>query len=173
MPVIVSGGQKIKLSPSRHSKFICDIVEEFDAHFVPGARLVYASGDSENSGYFDQPFLSSLGVTIDNQRKLPDVIIYHPGNNWLILVEVAASHGIIDTKKHRKLSELFKGSRAGLIFVTAFPNRQALEEYSGTISWESDVWIADSPNHLIHFNGGRLLGPYPARSSVPPIHHPI
>jgi BsuBI/PstI restriction endonuclease domain len=29
------------------------------------------------------------------------------------------------------------------------------------ISWETEVWVADSPAHLIHFNGERFLGPYP------------
>jgi len=28
------------------------------------------------------------------------------------------------------------------------------------ISWETEVWVAESPTHLIHFNGERFLGPY-------------
>ena len=26
---------------------------------------------------------------------------------------------------------------------------------------ESEVWIAEDPDHMIHFNGERVLGPYP------------
>lgn len=159
MSVIVSGGQRIELGPGGHSKFICDIVEQLGTHFVPGARLVYASGDSENLGYFDIPFLASLGVTINDQCKMPDVVIYFPEKDWLILVEVATSHGPIDAKRHQELKQLFKVSSAGLIFITAFPSRLVFKKYSGTILWETEVWVADSPSHMIHFNGSRLLGP--------------
>ena len=33
-------------------------------------------------------------------------------------------------------------------------------KYLGVIAWESEVWVADAPSHLIHFNGARFLGPY-------------
>jgi hypothetical protein len=32
--------------------------------------------------------------------------------------------------------------------------------YLGDIAWETEVWVADAPSHLIHFNGERFLGPY-------------
>jgi hypothetical protein len=32
--------------------------------------------------------------------------------------------------------------------------------YLDKISWETEVWVADSPTHMIHFNGERFLGPY-------------
>ena len=43
---------------------------------------------------------------------------------------------------------------------TAFLDRQAMVRFLGDISWETEVWVADSPTHLIHFNGERFLGPY-------------
>ena len=33
--------------------------------------------------------------------------------------------------------------------------------YLGEIAWETEVWVADAPSHLIHFNGLRFLGPHP------------
>jgi len=35
-----------------------------------------------------------------------------------------------------------------------------MSRYLGEIAWESEVWVADAPTHLIHFNGTRFLGPY-------------
>ena len=55
----------------------------------------------------------------------------------------------------------FAGSKAGLVYVTAFPNRSIMGRYLPEIAWETEVWVADAPSHLIHFNGVRFLGPYP------------
>ncbi|MFS2517149.1 MULTISPECIES: BsuBI/PstI family type II restriction endonuclease [Parabacteroides] len=27
------------------------------------------------------------------------------------------------------------------------------------IAWETEVWIAENPGHMIHFNGDRFIGP--------------
>ncbi|MEU3051473.1 BsuBI/PstI family type II restriction endonuclease, partial [Streptomyces sp. NPDC006984] len=80
-------------------------------------------------------------------------------NRW-IRVEAASSHGPVDAKRHRELSELFRGSSAGLVFISALPSRAELRKYLKEIAWETDVWCADNPTHLIHFNGERFLGPY-------------
>ena len=81
--------------------------------------------------------------------------------NWLLLVESVTSHGPVDGKRHAELAKLFAGSKAGLVYVTAFPNRSIMGRYLGEIAWETEVWVADAPSHLIHFNGVRFLGPYP------------
>lgn len=80
--------------------------------------------------------------------------------NWLILVESVTSHGPVDGKRFEELSDLFKTSSAGLVYVTAFQNRAVMGKYLGEIAWETEVWVADAPSHLIHFNGERFLGPY-------------
>ena len=91
---------------------------------------------------------------------MADVVIYYPGKNWLILVEAVTSHGPVDGKRHDELKNLFANSSAGLVFVTAFPNRSLMARYLSEIAWETEVWTADAPSHLIHFNGVRFLGPY-------------
>ncbi len=92
---------------------------------------------------------------------MPDVVIYYPAKDWLILVESVTSHGPVDGKRHMELMQLFGSSNAGLVYVTAFPSRSAMTRYAGDIAWETEVWVADAPSHLIHFNGVRFLGPYP------------
>lgn len=97
---------------------------------------------------------------MDKHGKMPDVIIHYTQKNWLILVEAVTSHGPIDIKRHNELKELFQESKAGLVFVTAFETRKALVKLLPEIAWETDVWIAETPSHIIHFNGERFLGPY-------------
>jgi hypothetical protein len=91
---------------------------------------------------------------------MPDVVIYYPERNWLILAEAVTSHGPVDSKRHEELKNLFRESSAGLIYVTAFPTRTLMARYLNEIAWETEVWTADAPTHLIHFNGVRFLGPY-------------
>ncbi len=110
--------------------------------------------------YFDKEGLANLGVTIESHGKIPDVIIHYTEKNWLVLIEAVTSHGPIDGKRKDELKRLFSNSHAGLVFVTAFLTRGAMVRYLQEISWETEVWVADHPTHLIHFNGDRFLGPH-------------
>ena len=160
VPVEVRTGQQITLTPGEHSELIKDIIENFASRFVPGSKLVYVGDTGNKWGYFDSELLADLGVHVYSHGKMPDVILYHLEKNWLILVESVTSHGPVDGKRHDELAQLFLGTTAGLVYVTAFPNRNIMGRYLGEIAWETEVWVADAPSHLIHFNGTRFLGPY-------------
>ncbi|MFT3777937.1 MAG: BsuBI/PstI family type II restriction endonuclease [Ottowia sp.] len=162
IPVEVAPGRRITLSPGEHSELIRAIVEDFAPRFAPGSVLVYAGDTGDKWGYFDAPLLADLGVGVDSHGKMPDVVLHFAERNWLLLVESVTSHGPVDGKRHAELAKLFAGSSAGLVYVTAFPNRAIMGRYLGEIAWETEVWVADAPSHLIHFNGVRFLGPYPA-----------
>jgi hypothetical protein len=77
-----------------------------------------------------------------------------------VLVEAVTSHGPVNPKRRDELKKLFKGAKAGLVFVTAFESRSAMVRYLNEISWETEVGVAEAPSHLIHFNGERFLGPH-------------
>lgn len=138
------------------------IMEDFAAHWAIGGLLVYASGIGENPVALNADLLADLGIAADAYDKLPDVVLHDPPKNRLFLVESVTSHGPVAGKRHAELARLFSGATAGLVYVTAFPNRSVMAKYLGDIAWETDVWIADAPSHLIHFDGERFLGPYPA-----------
>lgn len=160
IPVETADGTVLTLTPGDHSELIRKIIENFAPRFTPGARLIYAGDTGAKLGFFDKDSLSKLGVHVNSHGKMPDVILHFTENNWLILVEAVTSHGPVDGKRHKELSELFADSQAGLVYVTAFPSRSLMSRYLGEIAWETEVWVADAPSHLIHFNGVRFLGPY-------------
>lgn len=160
VPVAVALGQEIMLSPGEHSQLIKMIIEDFAARFVPGAELVYVGDTGDKWGYVDKALLASLGVAVDAHGKMPDVALYDRNRNWLVLVESVTSHGPVDGKRHAELADLFLKSSAGLVYVTAFPDRKTMARYLGLLAWETEVWVADAPSHLIHFNGDRFLGPH-------------
>jgi len=162
IPVALAPGKAITLSPGEHSELIRAIIEDFAPRFAPGSALVYAGDTGDKWGYFDAALLVELGVDVDSHGKMPDVVLHFTEKNWLLLVESVTSHGPVDGKRHSELAKRFAGSKAGLVYVTAFPNRAIMSRYLGEIAWETEVWVVDAPSHLIHFNGVRFLGPYDA-----------
>lgn len=160
IPLQLEDGQTIQLSAGKHSQLIKDIVNSFGARYVPNGKLVYVGDTGDKHGYFDVAFLASLGMALDNHGKLPDVLMYSPEKNWLFLIESVTTHGPVDPKRYGELTALFANCSAGLVFVSAFPDSKTYAKYSSQIAWETEVWIADAPTHMIHFNGTRFLGPY-------------
>ena len=160
IPVSLPDGAQIELSPGAHSELIKAVVEVFAPYFAPGSSLVYAGDTCDKWGYFDEKLLAGLGPAIDSHGKMPDVVLYYKKKDWLLLVESVTSHGPVDGKRHDELAALFSDAKPGIVYVTAFPNRATMARYLGEIAWETEVWVADTPTHLIHFNGDRFLGPY-------------
>jgi hypothetical protein len=160
IPVQIAPGKEVKISPGEHSELIKKIVEDFAPRFAPGAALVYVGDTEEKWGYFNAKLLADLGVEVESHGKMPDVVLYYAEKNWLLLVESVTSHGPVDHKRHLELARLFAGAKPGLVYVSAFPSLSVMTRYLSEISWETEVWVADAPSHLIHFNGPRFLGPY-------------
>lgn len=161
VPVMLPDGSQVALSPGGQNPLIKAIIEHFCPAFAPGGVVLYI-GDTENKFvHLEADGLSALGVTLDSAAKIPDVIVHDTERNWLLLIEALTSAGPVDGKRRKELKDLFSGCKAGLVFVTAFETRKAMQSFVSHIAWESEVWIAEDPDHMIHFNGERFLGPYP------------
>ena len=167
IPVILPNGEMVKLSPGKHNQLHADIVHEFCARFVgAGGRLLYI-GDTASSRkeggklmFLESEYLQSLGVPPLSHDKLPDVVVYDEDREWLFLIEAVTSHGPVSPKRWIELEEAFQTCKVGLVYVTAFPDRAEFRKNAADIAWETEVWIADNPDHMIHFNGDRFLGPH-------------
>lgn len=160
IPVRFNNTVEITLSPGGQNELIKEIIDQFCPRFAPGGHVIYIGDTDEKWLYFDQDKLKGLGVTVESHGKMSDVIIHHTEKGWLLLIEAVTSHGPINPKRLNELSRLFEESSAGLVYVTAFLTRKAMLEYFRDIAWETEVWIAESPEHMIHFDGERFLGPY-------------
>lgn len=161
VPVKLPSGKTVTLSPGGQNPLIKQIIEWFCPRFTPGATVVYI-GDAESKFlHLEAAYLEDLGVIIEPSAKMPDVVVHDAKRNWLLLIEAVTSAGTVDWKRRNELKGLFKGCQAGLVFVTAFETRRAMQSFLPQISWETEVWVAEDPDHLIHFDGERFLGPYP------------
>lgn len=160
LPVTLSDGTEISLSAGGQNPLVAKIISEFCPRFTPGAHVVYVGDTDEKYAHFDREYLKGLCVEIAEHGKVPDVVVHDVKRNWLLLIEAVTSHGPINPKRHGELVQLFSGSKAGLVFVTAFLDRSTWLKYAREISWETEVWIAEDASHLIHYDGERFLGPY-------------
>jgi hypothetical protein len=161
VPVTLPGGSQVALSPGGQNPLIKSIIEQFCPAFAPGGVVLYI-GDTENKFvHLESAGLTALGLALHPAAKIPDVIVHDTKRNWLLLIEAVTSAGPVDGKRRKELKDLFAGSKAGLVFVTAFETRRTMQTFVSQIAWESEVWIAEDPDHMIHFNGERFLGPYP------------
>jgi len=104
--------------------------------------------------------MRSLGIDEMNRGVLPDILAYESERNWLFLVEAVHSSNPISAMRHMALRKLTAGATAGVLFVSAFENASKFSKFSKQIGWETEVWIADDPDHMIHFDGGRFLAPH-------------
>jgi type II restriction enzyme len=160
VPVVLSNGKSIKLLTGRQDELVKKVIADFCSLYTPGGRVLSVSDTEEKWSYLDSDALTELGLAIEEHGKMPDVVVHHREKNWLFLIEAVGSHGPVSPKRRQELKELFAGSKAGIVYVTAFLDRRTMMKYFEDISWETEVWIAESPTHLIHFNGKRFLGPY-------------
>ena len=160
IPVTLLDGSEVRITSGGQNELIKAIVEDFCPRFTKGGEVLYLGDAGEKLNESQLSRFKSLGVKLDRHGKMPDVIVYLNSQNWLILIEAVTSHGPIDQKRQNELKDLFGKGNADLVFVTAFKSRRAMTKYLADISWETEVWIADAPNHLIHFDGERFLGPY-------------
>lgn len=160
IPVRLRSGKTIRLTPGGQNVLLKEIIEEFCPRFTPGAEVIYVGDTGDKWAYWDPALLEEVGVAVDEHGKMPDVLVYMKDRNWLVLIEAVTSHGPVDPKRQLELRRLFGRSSAGLVFVTAFPDRATLTRFLPQVAWETEVWVAEAPTHLIHFNGDRFLGPH-------------
>ena len=160
IPVTLPNGEFLRLTAGGQNVLVKEVLEQFAPRFTPGGTVVYVGDAAEKHLRYQDQYLKRLGVEIDPHGKMPDVVIHYVEPNWLILIEAVTSHGPVNLLRHNQLKDLFAGSTAGLVFVTTFLDRAAMRDYLPDIAWETEVWVADAPEHLIHFDGERFLGPY-------------
>ena len=151
---------QVSLSPGKHNELIRAIIEDMAPRFIPGSTLVYIGDTGEKWGFFDDALSARLGFSVEVHGKMPDVILWQEEKNWLVLVESVTSHGPVDSKRYIELSELFASVHADKVFISAFPDKRTFARFAPDVAWETEVWVADNPTHMVHFNGDKFIGPY-------------
>lgn len=158
MPVHINDSD-LKFSPGKHNQLQKAIIEEFAPRFAPGARCLYVGDTIKKDLVRNTDKLHQLGIEITLHGKMPDVILYRADKNWIYFIESVTSVGPISPKRIIEISEMTKKVTAGKIFVTAFPDFATYKRFSESLAWDTEAWIADRPEHMIHMNGDKFMGP--------------
>ena len=169
IPIKIPGGKKIKLSPGKHNKLQKIIVYEFCSRFIGQSGTILYMGDtakSRNEGgkfmILEKKELKKLGIFSMSYKKLPDLIVYDKKRKRVFFIEAVASHGPVSAKRHIELEKMFHSCPADKIYISAFLTMAEFRRHITDIAWETEVWTADNPDHIIHFDGERFL-------AIPPV----
>jgi len=158
VPVVVNG-QEFIFSAGDHNTLQKAIIEEFAPRFARGAEVLYI-GDTETKDLVkNREVLEQLGVEITDHDKLPDIILYYAEKEWLFFIEAVTSVGPISVKRKQEIEQMTVNCKTGRVFVTAFNDNRIFKRFVDQLAWETEVWIADNPDHMIHFNGDMFIGP--------------
>ena len=158
MPVKING-QDFRFSPGKHNELQKAIIEEFAPRFAPDSECLYVGDTIEKDLVKNVEKLTKLGFEITLHDKMPDVVLYREDKDWLYFVESVTSVGPMDPKRILEITEMTKDVTAGKIFVTAFLDFKTYKKFSEKLAWETEVWIAEMPEHMIHLDGDKFLGP--------------
>uniref|UniRef100_A0AB33JLP3 BsuBI/PstI family type II restriction endonuclease n=2 Tax=unclassified Prevotella TaxID=2638335 RepID=A0AB33JLP3_9BACT len=158
MPVKINR-QDFTFSPGAHNRLQKAIIEEFAPRFAPGSECLYVGDTVKKDMVRDVPKLKELGFEITLHDKMPDVVLYCEDKDWIYFIEAVDSVGPMDAERVRDINRMTENVVSGKIFVTAFLDFNKFKKFSKQLAWETEVWIADMPDHMIHLNGDKFLGP--------------
>lgn len=158
LPVNINGAD-FQFSPGQHNQLQKAIIEKFAPRFAANSMCLYVGDTTDKDLYINQEMLRKLGFEINRHDKLPDVVLYRPNKDWLYFIEAVTSVGAISSKRVLEIERFTKNVKAGKIYVTAFLNIEFYRKFVKEIAWETEVWLADMPEHMIHMNGDRFMGP--------------
>jgi hypothetical protein len=168
--IVVPGGVELQLTSGPHNDLQKAIVDQFLGAFGgENTELLYIGDASEKFLHLETDRLNELRVPVPERgRKMVDVIAYDPDRNWVFLIEAVHSINPLNEGRHRQLREAMRNCKAGRVYVSAFASKKSFRRWAADISWETEVWIADDPAHLIHFNGDRFMGPHEGEEGSEP-----
>lgn len=158
MPVRINQ-QEFTFSPGKHNELQKVIIEEFAPRFAPNSECLYVGDTIQKDLVKNVEKLSELGFEITLHDKMPDVVLYREDKNWIYFIESITSVGPMDPKRIVEIEAMTKNVTAGKIYISAFLDFSTFKKFSDQLAWETEVWIADMPDHMIHLNGDKFLGP--------------
>ncbi len=157
IPVKLPSGINLELSAGDHNLLQKLIIEDFLTRFGMGAEVLYIGDTSNKSLFRNDKVLNSIGFFALEHDELPDVVAFCQEKKLLFLIEAVHSTGPMSEIRVMKLKKQLEKCSAVPIFVTSFMNKKTFRKRVTEIAWETEVWIADSPDHMIHFNGDKFL----------------
>ena len=158
--VNLPNGTPLKFSPGKHNRLQVKIIKEFRARFCPDTKVVYVGDTARKMLYIDKTLMKKIKIPITKHDKLPDVVLFDSNKNHLLLIEAVTAHGPLSPKRQIELEKTLEECEAKRIYLSAFPDFKEFKRHINNIAWETEVWIEENPDHMIHFNGPKFFTVY-------------
>lgn len=159
--VKLADGTEFQLTDGEHNLIQQQVLTEFLPRYGYGAEVLYC-GDSDNKYgvVFEKEKLKEFGIQDLSQGKLPDIVAYSREKDWLYLIEAYHTSNPMTVERKYELGRIFSSVADKCIYITAFENNEAYHSCTQELAWETEVWIVTDPDHIMHRNGTRFMGPY-------------
>lgn len=147
----------LTLTTGPHNELQIAILRDLYPRFFPNAELLYLGDAANKMLKINEKLVEELHFPITQHDKLSDIVFYDRTKQILFLIEAVTSHGPMSPKRVHELNELLSESGIKQIYITAFQTKKEFKKTFDDIAWETEVWIADKPDHMIHLNGPKFL----------------
>lgn len=124
--------------------------------------MVYVGDTARKLLYVEENLLRKLKISLTKHDKLPDIVFFDLQTNLVFLIEAVTADGPLSPKRQIELGETLKDCKARRVYISAFPDFCEFKRHIDNIAWETEVWIENNPDHMIHFNGPKFLTVYNA-----------
>ena len=158
IPVEING-ENFEFSTGKHNELQKAIIEEFAPRFAQNSIVLYVGDTKDKDLYKDVELLEKLKISMSDHEKLPDVILYQKEKKWIYFIEAVTSVGPISPKRIVEITDMTRNCKLGKIYVTAFIDMKTFKKFTEQLAWETEVWLSEMPNHMIHLNGDKFMGP--------------
>ncbi len=158
IPVKING-ENFEFSTGKHNELQKAIIEEFAPRFAQNSIVLYVGDTKDKDLYKDVELLEKLKISMGDHEKLPDVILYQKEKKWIYFIEAVTSVGPISPKRIVEITDMTKDCKLGKIYVTAFLDMKTFKRFTEQLAWETEVWLGEMPDHMIHLNGDKFMGP--------------
>jgi len=147
----------LTLTAGAHNELQIAILRDLYPRFLLGAELLYLGDAANKMLKINEKLVAELHFPITQHDKLPDIVFYDRTKHLLFLIEAVTSHGPMSPKRVHELTELLSKSGIKQIYISAFPTKKEFKKYLDETAWETEVWLAEEPDHMIHLNGPKFL----------------
>ncbi len=156
IPIVING-EEFEFSTGKHNELQKAIIEEFAPRFAQNSIVLYVGDTKDKDLYKDKELLKQLKISMGEHEKLPDIILYQSDKKWIYFIEAVTSVGPISPKRIIEINEMTKECKLGKIFVTAFIDMKTFKKFAEDLAWETEVWLSEMPDHMIHLNGDKIV----------------
>lgn len=162
--VTMPDGSRRQMAPGPSSAISKAVIEEFTRRYLANPAVLWLSESGNKVVTRDEHLAKSLGLSIDAQAALPDIILvdlgHDPGGADMLVIfcEVVATDGPINRLRKDSLLAIAKAAgfeECHLAYMTAFADRKhsAARKAVPELAWGTYAWFASEPDHITHLIG--------------------